>query len=524
MKKRMILTAVVGLVLFLAPQSNAASLWFDLNGSAENFGDPGIGNWDNTTANWNTESLGTNTPVLWTNPGYPSADTAVFRLRNSPHNGTLASPNFLINVVGTQHVAQFTYDYPSANIRTAYIVLTNGVIRAEGQTFINYNTGTSSNSTFHVYSDIHLGTNFASTTGFAYIFATGGLSGGGNNQLILEGKITSMVNTQNTFIALQSISPGFNPQSSKLTLTASSSMSDGAGSGKLNVIYGHAASDLARGGRIEVYSTNSYSGTTSFRGGKNIIYVNALSGQNGAFGNATTALRFGAVPTGDAMHATNTLSLLTGVSGITMGRNIDIEPGFTNNTLYGVTIGGEHTSGTSTFSGNINLSTSGGVYPRTNVVQLTAATGGRVLFSGNLTETTPTAAVPIEKVGGGIVELSGANTYRGGTIVTEGTLLVTGSLTGTGAVTVATGAILGGNGYIRGNTTVNGTLAPGTSAGDLTFNGHLTLGSGSTSAFEINGLLVGQYDRVLLSSLGTQNLTLAGTLDLTVGVFSANPG
>ncbi|MDZ4200053.1 MAG: PEP-CTERM sorting domain-containing protein [Kiritimatiellia bacterium] len=107
-----------------------------------------------------------------------------------------------------------------------------------------------------------------------------------------------------------------------------------------------------------------------------------------------------------------------------------------------------------------------------------------------------------------------ANSYLGTTTVSEGTLLVDGQ-TGTGAVTVNAGATLGGTGIIVGNATVNGKLAPGTSPGRLIFEGDLTLNSGSTSAFEIHGLLVDQYDRVEFSGSGKQ-LTYGGTLELDV--------
>ncbi|RBP41482.1 putative secreted protein with PEP-CTERM sorting signal [Roseimicrobium gellanilyticum] len=57
----------------------------------------------------------------------------------------------------------------------------------------------------------------------------------------------------------------------------------------------------------------------------------------------------------------------------------------------------------------------------------------------------------LTKVGAGVTTLAEANTYTGGTTVSEGTLLATnfsGSATGTGNVTVASGATLGGTGYV----------------------------------------------------------------------------
>jgi autotransporter-associated beta strand protein len=73
------------------------------------------------------------------------------------------------------------------------------------------------------------------------------------------------------------------------------------------------------------------------------------------------------------------------------------------------------------------------------------------VFSGVISE-----HFPLTKVGTGTLTLSGANTYRGGTIVTNGTLRITnttGSGTGHGAVSVTAGT-LGGTGIISGRVTV----------------------------------------------------------------------
>ncbi len=73
--------------------------------------------------------------------------------------------------------------------------------------------------------------------------------------------------------------------------------------------------------------------------------------------------------------------------------------------------------------------------------------------------------------------------------MSAGTLLVGAGGSGAlgGPVEVELGGTLGGSGTISGNATVDGTLAAGNSPGTLTFEGNLTLGSGSTTKFELNG-------------------------------------
>lgn len=83
------------------------------------------------------------------------------------------------------------------------------------------------------------------------------------------------------------------------------------------------------------------------------------------------------------------------------------------------------------------------------------------------------------KVGSGTLTLTGANTYTGGTTVSEGFLRIdnkAGSATGSGPVQV-TGGTLGGGGTTSGDTTVGGgaggSIAPGSGATTLSVEGAL---------------------------------------------------
>lgn len=111
-------------------------------------------------------------------------------------------------------------------------------------------------------------------------------------------------------------------------------------------------------------------------------------------------------------------------------------------------------------------------------------------FAGVIADAGGAYLASLIKTGTGMLVLSGANTYSGGTTVNGGTLMVntaTGSGTGSGVVTL-TGGTLSGTGIISGAVTVNSgaMLAPGNQAiGTLTFSNALTLKSGSTSFFEI---------------------------------------
>jgi hypothetical protein len=210
----------------------------------------------------------------------------------------------------------------------------------------------------------------------------------------------------------------------------------------------------------------------------------AATGTTGLFGNtgngsvANTGA-IGAVAVGNATTlATDAPTLLVN-GGFTMARNIQVGA-LTNTRAYNATLGGNNTSGTSTFSGDITLRT----VATNSTVTLRAATGGTVDFTGAWT--TNNKAINIGSTGqAGTVKLSSSLATTGGVNVQAGTLLANSTLDS--AVTVASGATLGGTGTVGGATTIQsgGTLAVGNSPGVQNFGSGLTFDSGSIFAWDI---------------------------------------
>ncbi len=263
---------------------------------------------------------------------------------------------------------------------------------------------------------------------------------------------------------------------------------------------------------------NNYTGSTVVRNGTLVIGGNALYGSGVLGTNPNTTLgTAGTVALGDATTAAaDNVSLLTN-GAFTVARSIQVNA---QNSTGTTTIGGTNTSGSAIYSGQINLSRA--------TTNFTAAAGGRVDYTGQITQT---IAAAVNFVGGGTQNLSAANTYAGTTTVVGGILLANntlGSATGTGNVVVNPGTTLGGAGFIvpgAGNTvTINGTVAPGNSAGTLTIGSvgtPTTATLAGTYAFEL--ALAGTGGAVLNSGTSSPSLphlshdvlNVFGTLNLT---------
>jgi autotransporter-associated beta strand protein len=190
----------------------------------------------------------------------------------------------------------------------------------------------------------------------------------------------------------------------------------------------------------------------------------------------------------------------------------DGDVGFTNFGTF--TIGGQNTSGVNTYANPIIL---GWTANRGKSVTLVAATGGTVNFTGNILAngTDTFAGVTVgDAVHGGIVKLSGTNTYGGGTTISSGTLLVSGTI-GSSAVAVGNGATLGGGGTIGGAVTnqSGGTIAPGagvSAAGTvLTIANGLTLNSSSATIMAVS------HNNLTNDQIACSAIAYGGTLTVT---------
>ena len=291
----------------------------------------------------------------------------------------------------------------------------------------------------------------------------------------------------------------------------------GSGNYSFSGIIRNSSSGLGSNRTVTV--TKSGNGTQAFLGlngytGNTTINSGVLSVSNLANGGSASGI-------GSSSNASTSLVLNGGTLRYT---------GNTTSTDRNYTIGTSGATFDASGGGALTLSGTTPTLSGTNAARTLTLTGsntGNNTFAANLANN-GNGATSLVKNGVGTWALSGASTYNGATTVNAGTLIVSGSIAsaatvngtfslGSGgtaaAVTVNSGGLLTGSGTV-GATTIGsgGSINPGNSPGTLTFTGNLTLSSGSTSNFEIDGFTANLFD--LAQQSGSQTVNFGGTLNL----------
>jgi len=122
----------------------------------------------------------------------------------------------------------------------------------------------------------------------------------------------------------------------------------------------------------------------------------------------------------------------------------------------------------------------------------------------------------VTKVGAGVLNTTGANTYAGATTINAGTFLVNGSHSGTNAYTI-NGGTLGGTGTVAAAVSFGangGSIAPGAMTGTLTVNSNVNFTTTGAKSFDVR--VNGAADHSQLAVNGSVVLDGA-TLNLSVG-------
>ena len=264
-----------------------------------------------------------------------------------------------------------------------------------------------------------------------------------------------------------------------------------SGSGKTPFVRLNNVNAISSSSSLQGSSSSAQMGTIDFNAGTSYV-LNAYNGNNMTFTNS-----FGQAATVTFTNAASTISSSAGNSG---GRSL-------LNTASDLTV---------VFDGNVDIGST------TTGVNNTIGGAGNWLIKGNVFSTTVGSVRGLNKTGTGTLELRGANSYNGDTVISGGTLLVASGGSITGSTAQLSGGLLDARGTIGNVVQSGGTLMVTGIAGNVTVNsGTATVNSGgSIGSTTINGSLLsvnGTAGDVLVNTGGTlggsgsvQGLTLNG--------------
>lgn len=386
---------------------------------------------------------------------------------------------------------------------------------------------------------------FRSTLANDIVLGTGGLTTSDANQLVLSGKLSgtgglTVAGTgQVTLGGANDYSGGTTVQTDATLLGDNGSLQGNIhNNGRLffmqssagtygGVLSGTDTVNKNDAGTLTLTGANTSTGTFAVNGGTLAIGAGgSLSSSAKVWLGANTAFDLSAA-------GAQTIGGLSGTGNVTLGASALTLAGSASSTYGGVisgtgtltktgtgtqTLDGANliTGGVTINGGTLKLGTNGSLAPNARVTVDTGGvfdasaaqyqtlgalngTGGEVklggivltLESGSFGGTISGSSAALMKTGAGLLELNGAATYDGQTIVNGGTLMVGGASAYStarinGDVYVGGGGKLGGFGKVDGNVTVaaNGYLTPGAPGGVFTV-GALTLEQGSTAQFSL---------------------------------------
>ena len=235
-------------------------------------------------------------------------------------------------------------------------------------------------------------------------------------------------------------------------------------------------------GAVRLQAASDVSGVFYIRQGTLLVAA------NNALGSSASTVNIG----GDEYVANNANArLLTDAANVTVTKNIAVRT-YTDHEVN-ATLGGQQTTGSSSFTGTISLG---------RTTSFTAASGGPVSFTNTIS-----GNGGVTKIGAGTVTFSGTGSYLGTTTVSQGTLAFgANNVLGSGPLTV-NGATLSMGSYTDSVGTV--TLE---NSGQITGNGTLT----STGNFEMKSgsvsvNLAGTSANLYKTTAGTVTLSGTGT-------------
>ncbi|MBN8460792.1 MAG: autotransporter-associated beta strand repeat-containing protein [Verrucomicrobia bacterium] len=252
---------------------------------------------------------------------------------------------------------------------------------------------------------------------------------------------------------------------------------------------------------LTLSGNNTYSGATTISAGNFEI---ASSGRLGGGSYSADIANSGTF----IYSGTNNQTL----SGIISGTGALTHNASSTLTLAGINT---YTGGTSVNGGTLEIGGSGLLGSGAYAGAIATSSGATFQFSSINNQTISgvvSGGGALDKSGPGILTLSNANNYSGGTVLNAGTLAITNSTAlGTGAVTLAggilTSAATAADLFMANNIVVNGTAA-------------ITRDASSNKNYTLNGTISGSGNLTLNTGASVNSLYLAGANTMTSGTIT----
>ena len=376
----------------------------------------------------------------------------------------------------------------SSNAYTGPTTLSAGTLRgghnsALGSGTLALNGGTLTSGTDNAARTFANNVSVGGDVAFGDATATGGLAFSGTVDL---GNATRTLTTVQTSTFSGPISNGGLIKSGTALLTLNSSNTYSAGT--------TVSAGTLKAGNVNAFGSGSMTLSTS-----STLDLNSLAIANSITNNGGTLANAGSYTGTQSLTAAASFGALGGTLSVVNGGSASLTGAVTG--TLSIAAGGGATLGDGGSLSQASLSNAG-----TFIVNKSVDSSLSTAISGS---------GGFQKLGSGILTVTGNNTYSGDTTVSAGTLKVNGSL-GSGGLSVAASAWLMGTGTINGPVTVSGTLTPGANPGVITL-GSLVLTPTSSTVIEIAsaGTRGTAYDGVSILDAG--GLTYGGTMTLAFG-------
>jgi len=265
-------------------------------------------------------------------------------------------------------------------------------------------------------------------------------------------------------------------------------------------------------------------GSSTSTGATTVSTGTLKAGNANAFGTGTMTLSAGATLDLNSLSVANNIThnggTLANAASYTGTQSLTAAASFGD--LGGTlsVINGGSATLTGAVTGTMSIAAGGGATLGNggSLSQASLSNAGTFIVNKSVDSSLSTAisgAGGFQKLGSGILTVTGNNTYTGATTVSAGGLKVNGVL-GSGSLSVAASAWLMGTGTINGPVTISGTLTPGASPGVITL-ASLVLTPTSSTVIEIAsaGTRGTAYDGVSILDAG--GLTYGGTMSIVFG-------